>query len=237
MSLKVLADRSSVDEARRVMVEMGASALESPARAALRKWRLNRSIKLGEHVKSWDMLETIRFVQAHVGKNEPVLDIGAFASEIIVSLHQLGYTNLSGVDLNERLREMPHNDMIDYRISDFMHTPFEDGAFKAITSISVIEHGYDQTALLREMSRLLKVGGYFTASFDYWVDKIDTDSIATFDMRWTIFSKQEVESLVVEAASFGLKPVGALNFECKEQPIDWMGRNYTFGWIALEKAA
>ncbi len=237
MSLKVLPDMSLVDAARRTMVEMGASAIESPVRQALRRWGLNRSIRLGDHLKSWDMLETIRFLQAHVGREEPILDIGAFASEITVSLHRLGYTRLSGVDLNERIHRMPHSDRIDYRVSDFMHTPFTDGSFAAVTAISVIEHGLDQTALLREVARLLRPGGCFVSSFDYWIDKIDTTGITIFDMSWTIFSRQDVENLIAEAAEFGLKPAGPLDFTCGGRPIDCMGRDYTFGWLALEKAA
>ncbi len=237
MSLKVLPRMSSVDEARRTMVEIGASALESPAKHALRRLGLNRSIKLGDHLKSWDMLETIRFLQAHVGKDEPILDIGAFASEITVTLHQLGYSNLSGVDLNKRVQKMPHNDRINYRVSDFMHTPFADESFKAVTSISVIEHGLDQTALLRETARLLQPGGYFASSFDYWIDKIDTSGIKIYDMSWTIFSREDVESFIAEAAKFGLTPVGELEFACAERPVDCMDREYTFGWLALEKIA
>tara|TARA_R110000787_G_scaffold72117_8_gene160670 strand:+ start:960 stop:1649 length:690 start_codon:yes stop_codon:yes gene_type:complete len=228
---------SSVDEARRTMVQMGASALESPAKQTLRRLGLNRSIKLGDHLKSWDMLETIQFVQAHVEKKEPILDIGAFASEITVSLHQLGYSDLSGVDLNKRVQKMPHNDQIDYRVSDFMRTPFPDEHFKAVTSISVIEHGLDQTALLQETARILKPGGYFISSFDYWIDKIDTSNIKIFDMTWTIFSKADVESFIVEAAKFGLKPVGQLDFACADRPVNCMDRDYTFGWLALEKAS
>lgn len=235
MSLKILPAMSSVDEARREMIDIGASAMESSSQELLRRLHLNRSIKLGDHVKSWDMLETIRFIQANVGTDEPILDIGAFASEIAVSLHQLSYTRLSGVDLNPRVTKMPHAEKIDYRVSDFMHTPFADNSFKAVTSISVIEHGLDQTALLREAARLLQPGGYFVSSFDYWIDKIDTSGIKIFDMSWTIFSKQDVESFIGEAAKFGLQPVGDLEFACDQRPIECMDRKYTFAWLALKK--
>jgi SAM-dependent methyltransferase len=237
MSMKVLPNKSSVEDARKTMVAIGASALESHAMEILRKLRLNRSIKLGDPLKSWDMLETIRFIQGHVCLNEPILDIGAYASEITVSLHKLGYTKLSGVDLNPQVQKMPFNNKIDYHVSDFMHTPFADGSFKAVTSISVIEHGLDQTSLLREMSRLLQVGGYFISSFDYWIDKIDTSAIEIFGMSWRIFSKEDLEDFVAEAGTLGLRPVGTLNFECSDRPVHYLDRDYTFGWLALEKVA
>lgn len=236
MSLKILPSMAAVDEARRTMVAMGASAIEPPVAARLRRIGLNRTIPLGDHLKSWDMLETIRFLQAHVAPDEPVLDIGAYASEIAVSLDRLGYTRLSGVDLNPRIARMPHADRIDYRVSDFMHTPFEDAGFRAITAISVIEHGLDRTQLLREVARLLRPGGYFVASFDYWGDKIDTAGITIFDMSWTIFSREDVDQLIAEAATFGLHPAGDLDFAATERPVHYMDRDYSFGWLALRKA-
>jgi SAM-dependent methyltransferase len=237
MSLKILPSMASVDAARQAMVAMGASAIESPTRQRLRRFGLNRSIALGDHLKSWDMLETIRFLQAHVAPDQPILDIGAYASEITVSLDRVGYTRLSGVDLNRRIRRMPHADRIDYRVSDFMDTPFDDESFRAITAISVIEHGLDRTALLGEVARLLQPGGWFVASFDYWGDKIDTAGITIFDMSWTIFSQAEVEAFLAEAATFGLHPAGALDFTATERPVHYMERDYSFGWLALQKAA
>ena len=235
MSFKVLQKMSCVDDSRKIMIEIGASAIESYSQSVLRRIFLNRSIKLGDKVKSWDMLETIKFFNNNVDFSDSILDIGAYASEILVSLHQIGYQKLAGVDLNERVLAMPHSKAIDYRVSDFMHTMFETASFKAVTAISVIEHGFDQTALLREMSRLIRPGGYFVSSFDYWNEKIDTGDQKIFDMTWKIFSEQDVACFIDEAASFGFKPVGALDFDCVDRPIECMGRNYTFGWLALER--
>jgi len=171
-----------------------------------------------------------------VPKKAPVADIGCYASEVLVSLLRLGYTSLTGIDLNPRLAEMPHADAIRYEVSDFMKTSFQDGAFQAITSISVIEHGFRPGALLAEMSRLLKSGGFFIASFDYWPDKIDTTGITFFDMDWLIFSRADVEQFISRAAEFGLRPVGELQFLAKDKVINCAGREYTFATLVLRKS-
>ena len=191
---------------------------------------------IGDMLKSWDVLSTVNFLEDHVKKNESILDIGCYASEVIVTLHKLGYSDLTGVDLNMGLRKMPYQDSIKYETVDFMHTKFEDASFQAITSISVIEHGFDGQSLLKEMSRLLKPNGYFIASLDYWPEKINTTGIKYFGMDWKIFSRDEISRFITEAADYGLFPVGEMMYDAKNSPIDCGGKQYTFAWLALKKS-
>lgn len=213
------------------------SATDTPALALMRKLRLVRGLPIGDLRKSWDVLFALDFIEKHVAKDEPVADIGCYASEVLVSLHKIGYTNLTGIDLNPRLADMPFGDAIKYQVSDFMHTPFGDGAFKAITSISVIEHGFNPQALLTEVSRLLRPGGAFIASFDYWPEKIDTTGTRFFDMDWLIFSRADVERFIESAAAFGLRPTGELEFLAKERVIQCAGKAYTFATLVMTKSA
>jgi SAM-dependent methyltransferase len=233
--MKVLTKKTYIDESRKRLVEMNASCLESAWLTKLRRLGLVRKISVGDLVKSWDVLLTLDFLSDKVAKDQPILDIGAYASEVIVALHKLGFTNLTGADLNPKLKKMPFSDSIRYEITDFLHTPFDDASFQAITSISVIEHGFDAVALLGEISRLLMPNGYFIASFDYWPDKIDTTGIKFFDMDWLIFSKADVQALIDQASLYGLSPVGDLEFEADEKPINCADKDYTFGWIVFQK--
>ncbi len=130
---------------------------------------------------------------------------------------------------------MPHTDTIRCAVADFMHTPFADGTFGAITAISAIEHGFRSQPLLSEISRLLRPGGYFLASFDYWPDKIDTSEVRIFGMDWTIFSREEVLALIRNAKSYNLIVEGEVNLEAKEKVIGFFERNYTFAWLVLQK--
>jgi SAM-dependent methyltransferase len=192
-------------------------------------------VTLGDIVKSWDVLKTASFLRDHLSPETPVLDVGAYASEILPVLHRMKYSNLAGVDLNPRIKEMPFADHIRYRVADFMATPFPDGSFGAITAISVIEHGFQGERLLREISRLLTPGGYFIASFDYWPEKIDTTGIDFFGMEWRIFSKEEVLGLIAEGRAYGLSHCGEIDLEADEKVVHWGGKDYTFAWLALRK--
>jgi SAM-dependent methyltransferase len=235
MTMEVLKKNSQIISARQELVTKKASSVDSAIQSLLRRLGLARDMAVGDTVKSWDLVSTLNFISQHVREDAPILDIGCYASELIVALHKLGYSNLTGVDLNPGLKHMPYQDSIRYEVSDFMRTPFSDGSFEAITSISVIEHGFNGASLLSEMSRLLRPGGYFIASFDYWAEKIDTTGIKFFGMDWKIFSKQDVCDFIEQAAGHGLTPVGELHLECQEAPINCGGKKYTFGWLVLQK--
>jgi SAM-dependent methyltransferase len=233
--MKVLQDKSQIMSARQALINKGTSSMESSLRSVLRRLSLVHEVALGDHIKSWDVLETLNFIEQHVQKNEPILDIGCYASEVIVALHKLGYSDLTGTDLNPDIVKMPHQNAIHYETCDFMHTKFKNASFRAITSISVIEHGFDGQSLLKEMARLLKVDGYFIASFDYWPEKIDTTGIRLFGMDWKIFSKDEINNFIDEAAAYGLFPVDEMFYEGKDRVICYEGKQYTFAFMALRK--
>jgi SAM-dependent methyltransferase len=184
--MEVLKNREQIKNARSELASRNLSFLEPAWRASLKRLRLLGGISLGDWVKSWDVLLTAKFIESRVEKSDPILDLGCFASELIVILHRLGYTRLAGADMNPDVGLMPYNESIDYQRVDFMHTNFPDASFQAITAISVIEHGFQATPLLREVSRLLRPGGYFVASFDYWPEKIDTTGISLFGVSWQI---------------------------------------------------
>jgi SAM-dependent methyltransferase len=193
-------------------------------------------VTVGDAIKSWDVINTANFIRDRLPRETPVLDVGAYASEILSVLHRMKYSNLAGVDLNPRIKEMPFANRIRYEVADFMATPFPDGSFGAITAISVIEHGFQSERLLREISRLLRPGGCFIASFDYWPEKVDTTGIDIFGMDWKIFSKEEVVAFIEEARAYELSPCGVIDLEGGEKVIHWGGKDYTFAWFALRKA-
>lgn len=233
--LEVLQAKSQIGEARRVMAQRGLSTLEGAISKFLRRFGLASGLSVGDYIKSWDVLKTLDFIESHLPRDAAILDLGAFCSEVPVALGRMGYTRVHGIDLNPALKSMPDSDKIKYDIGNFMSTPYSDASFDAVTSISVIEHGYEPERLFSEVARLLRPGGYFIASFDYWPDKIDIGGTTFFDMSWLIFSKGDVEAMLEIANRHGLRPVGALQPAAKEQAVHCIGFDYTFAWLALQK--
>lgn len=235
MSMEVLQSKSEIVSARGRLREMGADVADSVFVARLKRNRLWPGKPLGDQVKSWDAWKTISFIEQNLSKDAAVLDLGAYACEVLPALYQLGYRSLTGVDLNPNIATMPHQDGINYLVGNFLETMLPDGSCDAITAISVIEHGYHPDRLFSEISRLLKPGGFFLASIDYWPDKIDTNGITVFGLDWLIFSREDVGRLFVTAAAYGLEPVGDLQYDAKDALISWQARDYTFAWIVMSK--
>jgi len=237
VTVSVLQSYAQIDQARANLLSRGLAWRTTVVKKILRRLGLlSTEQQIGDVVKSWDVLKTAEFAEKYVGKRAAVLDIGAFASEILIVLHRLGFQDLTGIDLNPAIGEMPYADRIRYKIGDFMKAPFADASFELITSISVIEHGYRPRELLKEVSRLLKPAGYFVASFDYWPEKIDTEGVRIFGLDWRIFSKGEVEELIGLAGSYGLKPHGSVDLASEQRPINYFDRRYTFAWLVLQKS-
>jgi SAM-dependent methyltransferase len=235
MSLEVLAKSVDNQHARVELRSRGLDFVTPWFVKALHKTRLVPGIDVGDTSKSWDVLRTLKFIEERVGKTVPILDLGAYASEVLCGFHKLGFSNLAGIDLNPALTRMPHNQCIRYVTGDFVHSPFPAEAFAAITAISVLEHGFRGPDLFREVSRILQPGGYFVASVDYWPEKIDTRGVVYFGVDWTIFSQGELLHLLAEAGRHGLVPVGDLHFEEPEATVRCLEREYTFAWLALQK--
>jgi SAM-dependent methyltransferase len=182
MTLEVLRFKRQIEEGRHTLRQRGLSFATPEWKAVLLRYRLLPGVRIGDRVKSWDVLKTVEFIEAHAGKDAPILDIGAYACELPLILHQLGYRRVAAVDLNPDIVRMPHAGAIDYRVGDFLRAPFPDRSFAAVTAISVIEHGFNGEALAAEVARLLRPGGFFIASFDYWPEKISTDGQDIFGM-------------------------------------------------------
>jgi SAM-dependent methyltransferase len=233
--LQVLQSRQHIDNARQQMITRNISVVESLVGKIARKLYLSRHLPVGDVIKSWDVLASIEAIEQRHTKDSRILDIGAYCSEVPVSLSLLNYKQVHAIDLNPEIKHMPHNDTVAYAVGNFMQTQYPDAHFDVLTAISVIEHGYQPEQLFAEVSRLLKPGGDFIASFDYWPEKINTGNTKFFGMSWLIFSRQDVQHMLEIASHYGLEPTGTLSFDANERPIHCLGFDYTFAWLNLRK--
>jgi SAM-dependent methyltransferase len=189
----------------------------------------------GDLRKSWDVLATATFLEEHVANTQPVVDFGAYHSEIGGVLARLGYRNLHGVDLNRRVARGAYRDRIRYQVADFRATGYGAESLAAVTAISAIEHGHALDRLLAEVGRVLRPGGFFVASTDYWPEKVDTSGIRVFGMEWTVFSAAEMATLFDAARAYRLLPAGPVDYGAGEPVVRFAGRRYTFAWLVLRK--
>lgn len=233
---QALNNKKQIEEARAELLKRKISALTTDWQKKLRRFRLSSGINLGDHLKSWDVFKTVEFVEKNIPKDGAILDHGAFASEVPAILHKLGYKNIHGIDMDTNIVNMPYADHIKYVVGNFYTAPYEPNTFSAITSISVMEHGFDAEKLFGTASKLLKSGGYFIGSFDYWPTGVDTSTERLFGMSWTIFSADQVKEFLQVAEKHGLTLIGQSDFDVSNPPINYMNRDYTFGWMVLRKA-
>lgn len=206
-----------------------------PWRSILATLRLGQLFS-GDYIKSWDVLQTATLLERQCTINDPIVDFGAYKSEVLEVLARIGFTSLHGIDLNPHLVKSPFRDRIRYTVGDFFQSGYPSNFFSAVTSISAIEHGHDVEKLLIEVARVLKPGGLFICSTDYWPDKIDTTGINVLGMPWTIFSETELAELIQHATRVGLHPLGDMDFHANKKVIRHAGKQYTFAWFALRKA-
>jgi SAM-dependent methyltransferase len=181
-------------------------------------------------LKTWDVQRALDAFTARLDPSEAILDVGCFACDVLPALKRLGYSNLFGIDLNPAVLRMPDADVINYAVGDLLATPWPDGHFAGISAISVIEHGVPDDELCREVSRLLRPGGIFVFTTDYWPQKIPTTE-RMFDLDWRIFDATEIEALAEVAQRHNLHPVSdpAGIIRATDSPaIHFAGKDYTF---------
>jgi SAM-dependent methyltransferase len=235
LDFAVLSSRRQIDEARQKLFADGLMD-EIPRHPVARikrqlGFRSAATTLIPDPIKSWDVLRAVEAIRRRCQPEDPVLDMGSVGSAIPPALHRLGYVAVHGIDLDPQVKEMAHADAVDYRVGDMTATPYADRFFKAITAISVLEHGFQPEPLLREVSRLLKPGGFFFFSTDYWPEKIDTGEIRLFGMSWDIFSAEEIERFFSDAGEVGLRPTSASSAALRAvngRPISYRGFEYTF---------
>ena len=235
MTFRVLQSWAENKRARQTLTERGLGFWPAVApRRLLDRLRGQPPIVVGEYNKSWDVLLSIDAVAEHAGRNDLVVDLGAFASEVPVALYLAGFRHVVGVDLNPRIRSMPFPRQIDWRVGDMTATDIASGTAAAVVAISSIEHG-DPRHVLREAARLLKPGGIFAGSTDYWPQKIVTDEVTMFGLPWRIFSSEEILRFIADAERYDLRPAGSVELLANEGCIDACDRLYTFGWFCFVK--
>ena len=119
-------------------------------------------------MNEWGNIEgSVEYVKCKsIPRDSKLLDIGCNTGSTIFNLHQYGFTNVYGVDVEKN--SINHGKKIYTQISDRLvdydgvKLPFEDNSFDVVTMFDVIEHIRDIKEYIRgEVRRVLKKEGIF----------------------------------------------------------------------------
>ena len=190
--------------------------------------------------KNWDALSTLKSILDSTPKHGAILEVGAPLYSIMLQwLYLYGYRNLQGIDLvfDKKLKRGP----IQYEYGDLTETHFQNESYDAIVSLSVIEHHVDLEKYFKEMSRLLTPKGQLFTSTDYWETPVNTHGEEAYGGAIKIFTREEMDEMLVMASHHGLYPISSPNFQCHEKAVCWdrskpnYAFNYTFTCFGLQK--
>lgn len=116
----------------------------------------------------------ISYLESNIGNlsDKVILDMGCGEGGFLVAVRKKGLKAV-GTDLSRAALDIAHLQMSCrpnlgnpsiLTQSEGHHVPFADNTFDLITSIDTLEHIPDLEGFLKEMSRILKKGGYFYAN-------------------------------------------------------------------------
>jgi SAM-dependent methyltransferase len=186
--------------------------------------------------KNWDSFAALSIIMNDAGipKNSAILDAGGeYYSAIMHQLAAFDFDNLYCI--NTVFRQSSRIGNIKYTPGDITATKFEDKTFKAITCLSVIEHGVNLDAFFAESSRILADGGLLFLSTDYWHKPVNTHHKEAYGVPVKIFTREDMEHMILQAGKYGLFVPEAVDFKCGNRIIQWEEMRYTFIYLTFYK--
>jgi SAM-dependent methyltransferase len=194
-----------------------------------------RRLRLPRHPgqpKNWDALGALGVVLDAVPTSGAVLDAGAARySPLLPWLRLYGYHRLTGNNL-EFTRTTRHGP-VTFEYGDITATDYPDGAFDAVTCLSVLEHGVPVAAFLKEAARILRPGGVLVLSTDYDRHPQPTAGAWAYGVPVHIFDPAGIEDLVGQAAGHGLRLRGPLRLHNVERPVHWRRLDLALTFVRL----
>lgn len=229
-----LAARSGFSSPKQPPVRPLNAALQSRQQAR-EAYELVRSLGLPPHEdmpKNWDALGAVSQIVRELPTSATVLDAGAEDySPILPWLYRYGFRNLHGNNLVfDRAFSFG---AIRYVPGDITRSEYPSEHFDAVTCMSVIEHGVDVEAFLRESARILKPSGLLAVSCDYFEQPTDTRGLSAYGTPVKVFDRSEIEGLLATAARLGLEPVGEVDLSCDERAVHWKRLDLSFTFLLL----
>lgn len=123
----------------------------------------DRGIKYNLFQKYWHLRRFIEVLKVVREVEGPVLDVGCHSGTFTAKiLKRVGSKKVYGIDISEQAislakKRIPFGN---FRVGDAQKLPFKSDFFEAAFCLEVLEHVDDPVAVLKEINRILKKGGY-----------------------------------------------------------------------------
>jgi hypothetical protein len=193
-------------------------------------------VTVADASRVWDIANvTMALKELKVPTNAKIIDLGAYNDSSLWALHLLGWNDLCGVDTNERIYDQPFYNKIRYLFADIENTHFPPNFFDAALCLRIPTHDTNIERFFREVSRLLKPGGYLIGTVDFY-----PDAMKTHRSKWKTFSSSELLELVDLARKSGFSPLFGER-ELSEVPmarystLSSLGLNCTIAFFCMIK--
>jgi len=111
----------------------------------------------------------LKFLEKSYPQSTRIVDIGCGPGHWLKHLHEKGYRNIAGVDLDNYIVFQEIRDLNIFHKADvsFDKLPFDDNSVDIILSMQVFEHLENPFHFERECRRVLKPGGLLIFSYPY----------------------------------------------------------------------
>ena len=110
----------------------------------------------------------VALVKKYAAPDARLLDCGAGSGLFLSKMHDAGYRNLYGADIDDyrSFADSASGKVLEFGVLDAGNDPFpwSDGFFDAVTAWEFFEHMENPYRAIREIERILKPGGYLILS-------------------------------------------------------------------------
>lgn len=194
---------------------------------------------LFDEYKSFDVVRVRDFVLKYLSFDDYILFAGAYHDASLQMLNAMKFEHLYGFDTNEMynepsLHDEPGYTTIKYFRINIEDTHFPSNFFKAIFSLSMIEHlNYSGGDIFDHIKRFMREAGRLLENNGYLVITTDYSDAPRFKKGQNVFDKEGILRIIEIGKQFGFELMSEPSFEIKDKPIHFYHMHYTFIFLAF----
>lgn len=130
----------------------------------------------------------------HINRESYVLDVGCGVGATACYLAKRFGCRVVGVDIresmiarsNERAQKEGAADLVEFKVADAQHLPFEDALFDAVLCESVATFIEDKQRVVNECARVTQPGGYVGLNEELWLQAPPAQVVERVRHIWSI---------------------------------------------------